>query len=169
MAASELARECLIRAPERRELGAVAALAGALVRQHHAFDPERFFLLEPVERGYERYLASQLGRRETVMLAAFAGEQVVGYAYGSLQPRDWVRLLDPCGELHDLFVAEAARRQGLATRLVEETLQRFDALGAPRVVLSAAWRNPAAQQFFERLGFRRTMVEMALERGPRRG
>ena len=35
--------------------------------------------------------------------------------------------------------------------------------GAPRVVLSTAFRNEAAQRLFERMGFRRTMVEMTRE------
>jgi ribosomal protein S18 acetylase RimI-like enzyme len=35
--------------------------------------------------------------------------------------------------------------------------------GAPRVVLGTAQRNEAAQRLFERLGFRRTMIEMTRE------
>jgi RimJ/RimL family protein N-acetyltransferase len=35
--------------------------------------------------------------------------------------------------------------------------------GAPRVVLWTADRNSAAQRLFERLGFRRTMIEMTKE------
>jgi RimJ/RimL family protein N-acetyltransferase len=31
------------------------------------------------------------------------------------------------------------------------------------VVLGTAERNPAAQRLFEKLGFRRTMIEMTLE------
>jgi RimJ/RimL family protein N-acetyltransferase len=34
---------------------------------------------------------------------------------------------------------------------------------APRVVLSTAARNERAQRFFERAGFRRTMVEFTRE------
>ena len=35
--------------------------------------------------------------------------------------------------------------------------------GAPRVMLWSAEANPDAQRLFERLGFRRTMVEMTRE------
>jgi ribosomal protein S18 acetylase RimI-like enzyme len=35
--------------------------------------------------------------------------------------------------------------------------------GAPRVVLGTAEQNEPAQRLFERLGFRRTMVEMTRE------
>jgi RimJ/RimL family protein N-acetyltransferase len=36
-------------------------------------------------------------------------------------------------------------------------------MGAPRVVLMAAWRNESARALFARLGFRPTMVEMTRE------
>jgi ribosomal protein S18 acetylase RimI-like enzyme len=50
---------------------------------------------------------------------------------------------------------------GLA--LAEAVIARLRALGAPRVVLHTAVQNAAAQRLFERLGFRRTMVEMTRE------
>jgi hypothetical protein len=43
------------------------------------------------------------------------------------------------------------------------TLEQVRALGAPRVVLMTAWRNPDAHAFFESVGFRRTMLEMTRE------
>ena len=42
----------------------------------------------------------------------------------------------------------------------------YDRKGAPRVVLHTAALNEAAQRFFERLGFRRTMIEMTRESSP---
>ena len=41
--------------------------------------------------------------------------------------------------------------------------QTLDRPGAPRVVLWTAEHNDAAQQLSERLGFRRTMIEMTRE------
>ena len=40
-----------IRAAEPADLPRVAALAGALVRMHHAANPDRFFLPDDVEKG----------------------------------------------------------------------------------------------------------------------
>lgn len=41
-----------IRPARRADLPALARLGAALVRQHHAMDPRRFFLEEPLEEGY---------------------------------------------------------------------------------------------------------------------
>jgi len=48
---------------------------------------------------------------------------------------------------------------------VRAALEWLESRGAPRVVLMSASRNEGAQRLFERLGFRRTMVEMTREAG----
>jgi len=153
----------VVRLAGRADLRAVSELAAKLVRMHHAFDPERFMLQEPLEVAYERFFAAELTEKHAVVLAAARGDAIVGYAYGRLEPSDWNALLDACGALHDIYVDESVRRGGLAKRLVDEMITRLAALGAPRVVLGAAWKNTAAQRFFESLGFRKTMVEMTRE------
>jgi ribosomal protein S18 acetylase RimI-like enzyme len=160
--------DVLIRRAKRSELGAVARMAAALVREHHASDPQRFMLVEPVEEGYRGWLEKELGRRSAVILIAEEDLEIVGYAYGTLEPRNWMELLDACGKLNDVYVARAARRRGIARRLIEAMLFELKGLGAPRVVLTSADGNRAAQQLFQSLGFRRTMIEMTreLEREP---
>ena len=155
--------DVLIRRAKRSELGAVARMAAALVREHHASDPQRFMLVEPVEEGYRGWLEKELGRRSAVILIAEEDLEIVGYAYGTLEPRNWMELLDVCGKLNDVYVARAARRRGIARRLIEAMLFELKGLGAPRVVLMSADGNRAAQQLFQSLGFRRTMIEMTRE------
>ena len=138
-------------------------MAAALVREHHALDPRRFMLVEPIEVGYREWLAKELARRGAVILVAEDDLEIVGYAYATLEGRNWNDLLDTCGKLQDLYVAESARRRGVATRLVDSMLLELRALGAPRVVLLSAEGNRSAQAFFQSLGFRRTMVEMTRE------
>ena len=155
----------LVRPAAHADLGATARLAGKLVRMHHAFDAQRFMLLENVEAGYERFFASQLASPDAVILVADRAGTIVGYAYGALEGRNWNNLLEACGAIHDVFVDAEARRHGVAGALVTEMLRRLEALGAPRVVLHTAWANESAQGLFAALGFRRTMLEMTRERG----
>jgi len=156
-----------VRAARREDLRAVSKFAAALVRQHYAYDPLRFMSIEPLEEGYERFLHTQVDREGVVLLVAVrlrgGNEAVVGYLLGSLEDRDWSDLRDACGKIHDVYVDESVRMRGVASRLVEEAVARFDAMGAPRVVLMAAWRNDGARRLFERLGFRPTMLEMTRE------
>lgn len=146
------------------DLPAMAALAARLVHEHHASDPLRFMLPEDVERGYLHWFGREQKSPAVVMRVADDDSgAVVGYAYARVEPRDWNALLDTCGALHDIYVDAAARRGGVGEALLRATLDGLLALGAPRCVLHTMWGNAAAQRLFERVGFRRTMIEMTCE------
>jgi ribosomal protein S18 acetylase RimI-like enzyme len=100
-----------------------------------------------------------------LLLVAEREGQVVGYLYGALEPRDWAMLLEAHGAIHDLYVDESARGQGVAGKLLEAGLAWLGAR-AESVVLHSAVENEAAQRLFARHGFRRTMVEMTRTRAP---
>ncbi|MEP7052837.1 MAG: GNAT family N-acetyltransferase [Pseudomonadota bacterium] len=156
----------IVRAAEIRDLPAIAELAGELVRQHFGFDAQRFMLIPDVEAGYARFFGGELSKPKTIILAAELEGSVVGYAYARLEARDWNALLDTHGALHDIFVKQSVRRQGVARRLVEAVRERLRAKGAPRLVLQTASKNQAGREFFAALGFRETMIELTCELGP---
>jgi ribosomal protein S18 acetylase RimI-like enzyme len=160
-----------VRAARREDLPATSILAAALVRLHHAYDPLRFMTGERLEEGYERFLGTQIDREDVVLFVAVQrrgdDETVVGYVLGSLEERNWSDLRDACGKIHDVYVDERVRLRGVASQLVEAAVSGLAAIGAPRVVLMAAWRNEAARRLFARLGFRPTMLEMTRETEPR--
>jgi ribosomal protein S18 acetylase RimI-like enzyme len=135
------------------------------VRLHHRLDPRRFLLIEPVEDGYQWFFSREIKRKQALILVAEQADAIIGYAYATLEPRNWNDLLDACGKLNDLYVDPGARRTGAGRALVTEAFASLRARGAPRVVLLSAWQNPDAHAFFEALGFRRTMVEMTAELG----
>lgn len=154
----------VIRRATADDLPRAAALAAELVRFHHAVDPERFMLVDCVEEGYEAWFRRELGREHARILVADSAGDVVGYAYGTLEERDWNLLLDEHGAIHDVLVAERARRGGTGRRLVEAMIAELEALGAPRIVLSTMVQNQAAQRLFAACGFRPTLLEMTRNR-----
>lgn len=160
----------LIRPARAQDVPAAARLAAQLLRFHHALDPGRFAILaDPIEPGYERFLHERIRDPRAVVLTAVrpaaGAEAVVGYAYGQLEPRDWMRLLEAGGRVHDLIVAEAERGGGVGSALLLELVRRLEGLGAAQIVLDTAAANAAAQRFFARHGFRPTMIEYTVARG----
>ena len=152
-----------IRKATTRDLPKIAVLAGQLVRQHSAFDAKRFLFIENPEKGYEWWFGKELLNKKALILCAKLDRQIVGYAYSRLEPRDWNALLDAHGALHDILVADSARRKGVGKQLLERTLKELGARGAARVVLHTAIKNRAAQKLFASVGFRQTMLEMTCE------
>jgi ribosomal protein S18 acetylase RimI-like enzyme len=153
----------ILRSATEADLEALGRLAGLLVRQHHDFDPNRFMLVDNVEGGYATWFRQELNNPNAVLLVADERGEIAGYAYGRLESRDWNALLEACGALHDLFVLERYRGQGMARALVRGMISELQARGAPRVVLHTATANEAAQRLFASLGFRSTMIEMTAE------
>jgi ribosomal protein S18 acetylase RimI-like enzyme len=101
--------------------------------------------------------------RDVVILVAERNGAVIGYAYASIEGPDYMALRGPAGVLHDLVVDPAHRGHGVGRMLLDAAAAALAARGAPRVILSTAARNVAAQRLFERAGFRPTMIEMTRE------
>ena len=153
-----------IRPATRSDLTRIGALGALLVAEHHAFDSRRF--LSPgkgTPAGYAEFIGSQLLEPDAVVLVAEQGGAVIGYVYGTVEGVDYMSLRGPAGALQDIMVDPAWRRRGLGRRLLDAVLAALQARGVPRVVLSTAAANEAAQQLFGRAGFRRTMIEMTRE------
>jgi ribosomal protein S18 acetylase RimI-like enzyme len=154
-----------IRSAESRDLEALGRLGTMLMRTHYAFDPQRFLApREGTEAGYGSFLGSVLDDEEGHIFVADDGTGVIGYVYAALEPLSWKELRGPAGFIHDIAVAEEARRGGVATALLDAAIGWLGERGAPRVILWTAARNEAAQALFaKRFGFRKTMLEMTLE------
>jgi L-amino acid N-acyltransferase YncA len=159
-------RDVTIRPASQADEAALGRYGGALMRQHHAFDPRRFICTDNPEAGYGRFLASELGDPESAVIVAERSGVVVGYVYAGLEPMSWRELRAACGFVHDVFVDEGARHAGIGERLVRAAIEWLESKGAPSVVLWSAAKNDGSQRLFERLGFRRTMVEMTRESSP---
>ena len=153
-----------VRRATEADAPALGRLGGMLLRAHHEFDPERFIApgTDP-EGGYEWFLRSQLAEEDAAVFVAERGGVVVGYVFAALEPTSWKELREACGYIHDIAVDDNGRRGGVATALMDAAMAWLKSCGAPRVVLGTAERNAGAQRLFEKLGFRRTMIEMTRE------
>ena len=153
-----------IRRAVQADAAALGRMGALLMRAHYDFDSKRF--LSPgtdPSAGYGRFLAGQLRDPDVAVFVAERDGEVIGYVFAGLEPLSWKELRDACGFVHDIVVEEPGRRLGAATALLEAAIDWLQSRGAPRVILWTADQNTPAHRLFERLGFRRTMVEMTRE------
>ena len=150
-----------VRPAAEADVPMLGRLGALLVREHHAFDPERFLApVDGIEALYASFLASQLSDRRKLVLVAEQNAAVVGYVYAGLEGPDYMALRGPAGALYDIVVDPAHRERGTGRRLLDAAVAALEAQGAPMVVLSTAQQNEPAQRLFARAGFRPTMTEM---------
>jgi GNAT superfamily N-acetyltransferase len=62
--------------------------------------------------------------------------------------------------LSDLYVRPGKRREGVGRRLVEHVEHYARSLGSSRLVLKVFGENQGALRFYERLGYRRQVLEL---------
>lgn len=158
------AMETIIRRAEQRDLEALGRLGAMLMRAHFAFDQKRFLPPgESAESGYSWFLGTMLDHPDACVFVAEQEGAIAGYIYVQLEPLSWKELRGPAGFIHDVAVREESRRAGVAEKLIEVALEWFRVKNAPRVILWTAAQNAPAQQLFQRIGFRDTMIEMTME------
>ena len=154
----------VVRRATPADLQRIGRLGALLVEEHHGFDPQRFLAASRgTPEGYASFISTQLEDPDTAVLVADDRGGVVGYAYAVVEGYDYMALRGPAGVLHDVIVDPEHRGRGVGRLLLDAALEFLRARGAPRVVLSTAERNEAAQRLFASVGFRRTMIEMTCE------
>ncbi len=101
--------------------------------------------------------------KDAAILVAEFENTIIGFAYLQFEAMDYANLLENAVWLHDLYVDEATRGLSAGKLLVEKSKEVAKELGANKLMLSVAAKNEYAQEFFERGGFRETMVEMMFD------
>lgn len=122
------------------------------------FDQYRQFYEKSADpKGCRRFIGERLANDESVIFAAtlpdgpMAGFTQLYHSFCSVEMAELVYL-------YDLFVVPEARRQGVATALMDAAQQHAIRRGAGRLQLETAADNRAAQALYERLGWKRDDV-----------
>ncbi len=154
----------IVRRATPADLPSIGRLGALLVKEHYDFDPQRFLAARPgTPEGYASFIGTQLEDTDKAVIVAEDNGDVIGYAYAAAEGYDYMALRGPAGVLHDVIVDPEHRGRGFGRLLIDATLEFFRSRGLPRVVLSTAEQNEAAQRLFASMGFRRTMIEMTRE------
>jgi ribosomal protein S18 acetylase RimI-like enzyme len=154
----------VVRRATPADLPVIGRLGALLVEEHYDFDPQRFLAARPgTPAGYASFMSTQLEDPDKAVLVADENGEVIGYAFAAVEGYDYMALRGPAGVLQDIIVDPEHRGRGVGRLHIDATLEFFRSRSVPRVVLSTAEQNEAAQRLFASMGFRRTMIEMTRE------
>lgn len=157
-----------IRRANRNDAPTIAEYALKLFAQHREYDARRFAEIASIE-GATNFYGSRNDTEDAAVLIAELENEIVGFAYIEYERLDYANLLENAAWLHDLYVDERARKHHAGKLLIEKSIEVAREFGADKLMLSVAAKNEYAQEFFERQGFRRTMVEMMFDLTEQKG
>jgi len=121
------------------------------------FDLYRQFYEQPADAALaRRFVGERLERGESIVFLAEKDGKAVGFT--QLYPTFCSVSAAPIFVLYDLFVAQEARRDGVARVLMQATTDYAAGTGAVRLELATAKTNHAAQSLYRSLGWTRDDV-----------
>jgi GNAT superfamily N-acetyltransferase len=134
--------------------------------EHLAWDAARWTVGQPVEAAYREWLKRLLRDEQNgLALVAEKDSRLRGYLLAEVEEESTQHWSPRAVYLHDLFIEPAARRGGVAGKLMDQLLHWAETYHPwLQVRLITAVRNESARAFFERFGFRSCVVEMIRER-----
>src|SRR5258706_6491712 len=153
-----------VRPATPEDVPAVLPMVRKLCELHRGWDPAKYDFVEGIEEMYRGWLTARASDPRAVFLVADrAGRGPVGFLIGTVEREIPIYRLKEYGFIHDLWVEEDYRHEGVARQLVMRAVERFGEIGVAEAQLDTAGHNEVARRLFERCGFRVSVVEMLTE------
>jgi ribosomal protein S18 acetylase RimI-like enzyme len=160
-------RRMTVRPATIDDVAGVVPMVRKIAAFHQSLDAARYAAREDVGDMYRSWLTDRARDPRSVFLVAGqhagAPDALAGFLIATVEKEIPIYLLREFGLIHDLWVEEEYRNEGLARQMVTLAIERFTQLGVSQIRLHAAWANAPARTLFERCGFRAASVEMLLE------
>jgi ribosomal protein S18 acetylase RimI-like enzyme len=157
----------IVRPATIEDIAGVVPMVRKIAAFHQSLDTAKYTARNDVGDMYRSWLADRAGDSRSVFLMAGqdTGGQaaLAGFLIATVEKEIPIYLLREFGLIHDLWVEEEYRNEGLARQMVTLAIERFTQIGVSQIRLHAAWANAPARTLFERCGFRPASVEMLLE------
>jgi ribosomal protein S18 acetylase RimI-like enzyme len=152
-----------IRSARTDDVDAVLPMVGKICALHESWDPAKFDFVANVPEMYRGWLTARAGDPRSVFLVAAVPQRLAGFLIGTVEGSIPIYRIKEFGFIHDLWVEEDYRHEGIGRQLAIAAVERFAAMGVKQVRLDTAAVNEAARLLFTTCGFRPSATEMLLE------
>ncbi len=116
-------------------------------------DYRQFYEQDSDLEAARNFLSERLQQEQSVIFLAATDGHGIGFV--QFYPSFSSVAMQPVWILNDLFVAESARRAGVARKLLQAAIQFASEARARRLVLATAFDNLPAQLLYEKSGWER--------------
>ncbi len=112
---------------------------------------------------FEKHLRELMASGDSLVLVALEATRVAAYAIAQTKKRPPVFQHDTYGLVCDVAVTARYRRKGIGEKLLREILGWFESLGIHGIQVRVAAKNPVANAFWRKHGFRDHMYDLYLQ------
>ncbi|CAN5575788.1 GNAT family N-acetyltransferase [soil metagenome] len=155
-----------IRPATAADVPGVLPMVEKICALHESWDPAKYGMLPNPAARYRRWLTAQAGDPTSVFLVAEREEKLVAFLIATTDSEIPIYRVDQYGFIHDLWVEELYRNEGVARQMVMLAVERFKQIGVTQVRLETASQNDIGRSLFAACGFRTSAVSMLLEIAP---
>ena len=140
-----------------------------LAELHEKWDPQRYDYKPETAEMYRKWLTTRASDPKSVFLVADHDRlladvpYVVGFLVGTIEEPIPIYRIDRFGFIHDLWIEEDYRHEGLGRQMTMLAMEKFRDLGVRQVRLETAAANEPARKLFASCGFRNASLEMLAE------
>ena len=156
--------QMVIRPATADDVPIVLPMVQRLADLHQSWDPRRYPYLPEIGRRYDRWLRSRAADPRSVFLVAEVSPgKLAGFCVATVEGEIPIYRTEEIGFLHDLWVEEDYRHEGVGRQMTMLLIERFREMGIKQVRLETAAANEPARALFRSCGFRVSTMEMMLD------
>jgi ribosomal protein S18 acetylase RimI-like enzyme len=150
------------------DVPAVLPMVAKICALHESWDAARYGAKPAPQEMYRNWLTARASDPRSVFFvadrsAAEGERRLVGFIVGTVDREIPIYRLAEYGFIHDLWVEEDYRHEGIGRQLAMLAVERFRQIGVKQVRLATAAANDAARGLFAACGFRSSTVEMLVD------
>ncbi len=153
----------LIRSATITDVPAILPMVAKICALHESWDSAKFGFLPHPEQRYEGWLTRLASQDRNLLLVGEDELRLVGFLAATVEREVPIYRLQEFAFIHELWVEQEYRHQGIARQMVKLSIERFDQMGVKQIRLDTAEVNEAARQLFASCGFRTGTRERLIE------
>jgi ribosomal protein S18 acetylase RimI-like enzyme len=159
-----------IRPATPEDVPLVLPMVSKICTFHQQLDPAKYGFRPQPEQIYRDWMGSRANDPRSVFFVADAsatGEppKLAGFVVGTVEREIPIYQLSEFGFIHDLWIEETYRNEGVGRQLVALAIERFREMGVAQIRLDVLPKNDPARSLFTTCGFRESVTEMLMELG----
>jgi ribosomal protein S18 acetylase RimI-like enzyme len=159
-----------IRPATPADVPAILPMVDKIAALHEKWDPVRYDYKPGVGEMYRKWLTTRANDRAGSIFLVAEHERLledvpflIAFLVGTIEKPIPIYRLDRFGFIHDVWVEEDYRHEGIGRQMTMLAMEKFRELGVRQVRLETAAANEPARKLFASCGFRPASAEMLAE------